>query len=639
MSKARPIHTIHRTLDETPHEAEPSFSYERNSFLLTAEEALEDEFHRKLATSTGRGGGGGGKTTTTETSTMAGNSSSTTTYHSNMNGGNGFNLPTNANGGGGNSSSHHGKNNGGVSSFWRTKGTPASPAISIGKGSSRGSNHVSLNLGRQVSESLSNSTHSRTSTINTAEYNSGRASRSISGGGTTSGGGIAAALMLSPQPHSDLSQRSRSVPSPSDHDYHHTPSSSSSRHPSVVKRSSSAMSQNSNKKKNATKARAQARRLKYDQMQGLDVGHEMVDGPEESSSDYMMNSNNNGEHYEPLRQDAGAMMDPQSDHSASLIFGNIMRPNTDSNIRNTSFGTVTSGSQTSTSASLDSTIIHSRMGGGDGGGGGGGGQMHNERSISGSTAGNTTSGGSSVLFGKSSSLIFPTGVDPPVDGSQDNRAYNHKRHKINTLLDACDCMRFPFKKKLILSNLDLTAADVPVKDLYNTSLGNSLHKLSLAGNPLTTVPPKLVTCLPVLKNLDLSQCGLHQIPDQWNLPQLKRLNLSHNRLTDFPEETMLEGLLELQELNMYGNKVSDIIVPQNPKLLAKLELLNLGYNDLSYLPEDLDSLKSLRTLKVMNNLLELIRCEFVIWNSSRLMSPVIPWYSHRLKLVNVELPV
>ena len=69
---------------------------------------------------------------------------------------------------------------------------------------------------------------------------------------------------------------------------------------------------------------------------------------------------------------------------------------------------------------------------------------------------------------------------------------------------------------------------------------------------------------------------------------------------------MLEGLLELQDLNMYGNKISVIVVPHNPKLLARLEILNLGYNDLAYLPEELDRLKTLKTLKVMNNFLERI---------------------------------
>ena len=67
----------------------------------------------------------------------------------------------------------------------------------------------------------------------------------------------------------------------------------------------------------------------------------------------------------------------------------------------------------------------------------------------------------------------------------------------------------------------------------------------------------------------------------------------------------------MKELNMYGNKVAEIIIPHhngpNKKtFLSKLETLNLGYNDLSYLPDDLDMLKSLRTLKVMNNFLEKI---------------------------------
>jgi GTPase SAR1 family protein len=69
---------------------------------------------------------------------------------------------------------------------------------------------------------------------------------------------------------------------------------------------------------------------------------------------------------------------------------------------------------------------------------------------------------------------------------------------------------------------------------------------------------------------------------------------------------VLEGLPELQELNMYGNKVAEIIIPTGRGYLSKLETLNLGYNDLAHLPDDLDQLAALRTLKVMNNLLEKI---------------------------------
>jgi Leucine-rich repeat (LRR) protein len=164
----------------------------------------------------------------------------------------------------------------------------------------------------------------------------------------------------------------------------------------------------------------------------------------------------------------------------------------------------------------------------------------------GKSSGNRSSGGG-VLFGKSSSLIFPTGVEPPTGSDATGGSVNVKRHKINILLDQCETVRFPFKKKLALNALGLTAADVPVKDLYGTNLGNTLHKLSLAGNRLSTIPPKLVTCLPTLKTLDLSQCELHQLPERWNLPQLKRLNLSHNRLTDFPEEVRESNCMALRK--------------------------------------------------------------------------------------------
>jgi len=66
---------------------------------------------------------------------------------------------------------------------------------------------------------------------------------------------------------------------------------------------------------------------------------------------------------------------------------------------------------------------------------------------------------------------------------------------------------------------------------------------------------------------------------------------------------MLEGLPELQELNMYGNRLTEITLPKDSKLLSKLQTLDLGYNDLMFLPDDLDQLKSLRVLNVMNNFL------------------------------------
>jgi Leucine Rich repeats (2 copies) len=57
---------------------------------------------------------------------------------------------------------------------------------------------------------------------------------------------------------------------------------------------------------------------------------------------------------------------------------------------------------------------------------------------------------------------------------------------------------------------------------------------------------------------------------------------------------------------MYGNKVAQIALPTNAKLLSNLVYLDLGYNDVFELPECLDQLNSLRTLRVANNFLSTI---------------------------------
>lgn len=260
-------------------------------------------------------------------------------------------------------------------------------------------------------------------------------------------------------------------------------------------------------KKNISKQRAEARRLKLDsQVNEVDIGH-VVEVPSMVAAISLPSSLTptnalNGDHHYASGEDGTAAINAK-DGAESLA----------SNDSSDGGGP---GSTTTRSTSASSTA---------------GGLFYG-----GSKSSGNRSGGGGVLFGKSSSLIFPTGVEPPTGNANTTESSSSKRHKINILLDQCETMRFPFKKKLILSSLGLTAGDIPVKDLYGTSLGNTLHKLSLAGNRLSTIPPKLVTCLPSLKNLDLSQCEIHQLPERWNLPQLKRLNLSHNRLTDFPEE-------------------------------------------------------------------------------------------------------
>lgn len=208
------------------------------------------------------------------------------------------------------------------------------------------------------------------------------------------------------------------------------------------------------------------------------------------------------------------------------------------------------------------------------------------------------------------------------------------------MLDQCETMRFPFSRKLVFDHMELTAKDIPMQDLDGTRLGATLSKLSLMGNRLLeTLPTRLVQCLPALQQLDLSQCDLYELPESWKLPRLKKLDLSHNKLTEFPNEvgvkrnlsalycaarvavvgltnvfllllkntkSMLQGLPELQGLNMQDNKITEIIIPEDTRLLSRLETLDVSDNALTVLPDNLDQLKSLRALKLSNNALDTI---------------------------------
>lgn len=113
---------------------------------------------------------------------------------------------------------------------------------------------------------------------------------------------------------------------------------------------------------------------------------------------------------------------------------------------------------------------------------------------------------------------------------------------VSMRLARCEAVPYPQKKKLNLENLDMTAADIPLTYICGTHLGHALHKLSLARNPLKDIPTRLVQSFPTLKNLDLSECRLHELPATWNLPQLRKLNLSHNQLGEFPDEVSARRL-------------------------------------------------------------------------------------------------
>ena len=101
-----------------------------------------------------------------------------------------------------------------------------------------------------------------------------------------------------------------------------------------------------------------------------------------------------------------------------------------------------------------------------------------------------------------------------------------------------------FTKRLILRDLNLRARELPISSILSLPLGKDLTKLCLAGNDLNCLPDVLVRHLEGLRTMDLQQCGLVTLPDEWDLPNLRRLNLSHNHLKKFLSKVSIETVFE-----------------------------------------------------------------------------------------------
>lgn len=215
------------------------------------------------------------------------------------------------------------------------------------------------------------------------------------------------------------------------------------------------------------------------------------------------------------------------------------------------------------------------------------------------------------------------------------------KQKLNARMDECEVsMKKRFfarkKNKLDFSNFALAQCQIPVKDLYQTNLGLNLHSLTLANNRLDGIPEKLVSCLPNLKSLDLSHNIIIELPTRWSLPNLKKLKLAHNLLVSFPSEVCLRygmcysqpgssvfsmltvnshpslfhfqsillGLLSLEELNLSDNKLKTFRIPSMPEILGKLKTLDLSMNELTSLPNELSRLRTLKVLDVQFNAID-----------------------------------
>lgn len=90
--------------------------------------------------------------------------------------------------------------------------------------------------------------------------------------------------------------------------------------------------------------------------------------------------------------------------------------------------------------------------------------------------------------------------------------------------------------------------------------------------------------LPVIQRLDLSDCGLRELPRHFpwgQLHALQELNLANNALERLPEE--LATIPILQVLHLGGNRLTSF--PPPVRKMSKLEVLGLAHNRLTSLGE------------------------------------------------------
>jgi len=152
---------------------------------------------------------------------------------------------------------------------------------------------------------------------------------------------------------------------------------------------------------------------------------------------------------------------------------------------------------------------------------------------------------------------------------------------------------------------------------------NNLRNLDLSNNKITQLPDNIgsfkmlktlalhknkLSELPVgigkltkLETLSLQSNLLTRLPSAFGqLKHLKELNLSHNDLTAFPTALFDLGLLDILDLS--NNKITNV-----PDGVDKLEVteMNLNQNQISSLSPSLASCPRLKTLRLEENCLSL----------------------------------
>uniref|UniRef100_A0A8V0YHL8 Erbb2 interacting protein n=1 Tax=Gallus gallus TaxID=9031 RepID=A0A8V0YHL8_CHICK len=162
---------------------------------------------------------------------------------------------------------------------------------------------------------------------------------------------------------------------------------------------------------------------------------------------------------------------------------------------------------------------------------------------------------------------------------------------------------FTFEKTLEELYLDANQIEELPKQLFNCQ---SLHKLSLPDNDLTTLPASIANLIN-LRELDVSKNGIQEFPENIkNCKVLTVVEASVNPISKLPDG--FSQLLNLTQL--YLNDAFLEFLPANfgrtMSRLTQLERLDLGSNEFTEVPEVLEQLSGLKEFWMDGNRLTLI---------------------------------
>jgi len=102
--------------------------------------------------------------------------------------------------------------------------------------------------------------------------------------------------------------------------------------------------------------------------------------------------------------------------------------------------------------------------------------------------------------------------------------------------------------------------------------------------------------------IDFSDKSLVHMDDMarlWNMRNITRLTLSHNKISELPPA--IANLENMEILNLFNNSLTE--VPQSLSGMSKMRILNLGMNRLKSLPRGFGSFPVLEVLDLSYNML------------------------------------